>query len=93
MNQNSQAQINNLSAALVSDVRFVEFKTALYESIGKKSYNDASEAYGAIKGQIRAFEQIEEWAKEGTAAKLAEAQPKAPDQPEPPKYADPDLER
>jgi len=93
MNQNSQAQINNFSASILSDVRFTEFKTALYESVGKKRYNDASEGYGAFKGLIKAFEQIEEWAKEGQAAKLQETQPSSNPEPELQKYPDPDLER
>lgn len=86
-------QVHNLSAAIISDPRFLELKTALYERAGQVSYNDASEAYGAFKGQIKAFEALEEWAKEGKAAKLKELQVSMGDIPQEPKYGDPDMER
>lgn len=87
------SQVHNLSAALLADSRILELKTALYERIGQSSYHDSSEGYGAVKGILKAFEALEEWAALGKAAKLKELQvsPNVISQTEK-KPADPDLE-
>lgn len=89
----AQSPTHNLCAALVADPRYSDLRLALYDALNQHASRDASEAFGAYRGLIRTFDQIQEWAEMGKASKLKEAQPQKPEEIDIPQFADPDMER
>lgn len=89
----AQSPTHNLCAALVADPRYSDLRLALYDALNQHNSRDAAEAFGAYRGLIRTFDQIQEWAEKGKAAKLKEAQLPNPEESDTPQFADIDMER